>query len=404
MSRHDGAVLFSADSDRDFEIRSVIGHATEGAADIGEVLAATAGIRKNDHQGWFAAWTGLAERTAGVADDAAAAGHRVSAAEAYLRASAYFGVAVNALSALPDTDDLVAVFRRQRAAWDAFISVTPASVTRVDIPFEPASLPGWLFRPGTDLAERATLIAVNGSDGSLAGMWATCVAPALRRGYNVLVFDGPGQQSQLFERNVPFRPDWENVLTPVFDFVLTQQGIDPGRIAVYGISQGGYWVARALAFEHRFAAAIADPGVVDVSTSWTRNLPASLVRLLDAGENAKFDREMALGMRFSPQIARTWRFRARPYGASGYAETIDAVRTYTLIDVASQITTPLLITDPDDEQFWPGQAAQLASLAPAVSTLMPFTATEGAQGHCQPLARGLTAQRMFDWLDERLEQ
>jgi hypothetical protein len=61
-----------------------------------------------------------------------------------------------------------------------------------------------------------------------------------------------------------------------------------------------------------------------------------------------------------------------------------------------------MITDPEGEQFWPGQAEQLASLTPTVSTLVRFTAAEGADGHCQPLARSLTAQRMFDWLDERL--
>lgn len=116
----------------------------------------------------------------------------------------------------------------------------------------------------------------------------------------------------------------------------------------------------------------------------------------------KFDREMALGMKFTPGAARTWAFRARPYGTTGYAETIDAVRTYNATDVAHQISTPLLILDPENEQFWPGQAQKLAELTSGVSTLLPFTAAEGADGHCQPLARGVTAQRMFDWLDEKL--
>jgi pimeloyl-ACP methyl ester carboxylesterase len=107
------------------------------------------------------------------------------------------------------------------------------------------------------------LIAVNGSDGSLASLWASCVAPALERGYDVVVFDGPGQQTQLFDKNVSFRPDWENVLTPVYDYVAGLDGVDSKRIALYGISQGSYWAVRALAFEHRFAAAITDPGLVD---------------------------------------------------------------------------------------------------------------------------------------------
>lgn len=395
---------FSPDPDHDFEIRTALGLAAEGSTEPGEVLAATAGIRRGDHQAWFAAWNDLATRTAAVAEEAAQAGHHVSAAEAFLRASTYFGVAVNALSGLPDSDDLVATFRKQRAAWESFVSHSSTRAERVDIPFGLGSLPGYLFRPSQDAQPTgATLVAVNGSDGSLAALWATCVSPALKRGWNVLVFDGPGQQSQLFERNTFFRPDWENVLTPVYDFVARQQGVDPSRIALYGISQAGYWVTRALVFEHRFAAAIADPGVVDVSTSWTGHLPKSLLKALDDGETEKFDKEMALGLTFAGDTARTWQFRARPYGTTGYAETIEAVRTYRVTEEQSrQITTPLFITDPEGEQFWPGQSEQLAQWTAGVSTLSRFTAAEGADGHCEPLARTVTAQRMLDWLDTRV--
>ncbi|WP_460773678.1 alpha/beta hydrolase family protein [Microbacterium sp. GXF7504] len=246
------------------------------------------------------------------------------------------------------------------------------------------------------------LVAVNGSDGSLAALWAACGADAVARGYDVLLFDGPGQQSQLFERHVPFRPDWEHVLTPVFDFAAALDGVDRNRIAVYGISQGGYWVTRAIAFEHRFAAAITDPGVVDVSTSWTAHIPHSLQKLLDEDQTEKFDKEMAWGMKLSPGAARTWAFRARPFGTSGYAETLEKVRQYDATAVAGQIRTPLLVLSPENEQFWPGQAEKLAERTADVSTLVRFTAAEGADGHCQPLARAVTAQRMFDWLDDRL--
>jgi hypothetical protein len=326
----------------------------------------------------------------------------VSAAEAYLRAANYFGVAVNAVSGLKDAGELAPTFRDQREAWEGFVAHAAVPVEQVDIPYEQTTLPGWFFRPAGTPEGAPTLIAVNGSDGSLAALWASAVSAGLKRGYNVLVFDGPGQQSMLFERNVPFRPDWEHVLTPVFDFVVGREGVDASRIAVYGISQAGYWVSRALAFEHRFAAGIVDPGVVDVSTSWTDHMPKNMIRLLDEGEDEKFDRDMAMGMKFSSELSSTWQFRARPYGTTGYAETLHAVRQYTVAEVAGQITTPLLITSPEGEQFWPGQPERLHELTAGVSTLVPFTAAEGGDFHCQPLARGLTAQRMFDWLDARL--
>jgi len=39
---------------------------------------------------------------------------------------------------------------------------------------------------------------------------------------------------------------------------------------------------------------------------------------------------------------------------------------------------------------------------PGTKRLVPFTADEGADRHCEPMARSLLEQRMFDWLDETL--
>ncbi|GIG37790.1 alpha/beta hydrolase family protein [Cellulomonas pakistanensis] len=389
---------FSSEADHDEVIRSTLGRTTAGAADVGEVLAAVQGVRGKDHDGWFAAWRGLGDRVAAQGDAAAAGGHRASAASAYLRASAYLAVAVNAVAALESDDDLLPTFRAHRRAWDAWVAHSDLDVVPVDVPYEGDALPAFLFRaPGG--GAQPTVVAVNGSDGSLTSLWVECVAGALRRGYHALVFDGPGQQSMLFERAVPFRPDWEKVLTPVLDVVLARPEVDAEHVAVYGVSQAGYWVARALAFEHRPVAAVVDPGVVDVAASWERAIPGSLLTLLDKDEDHAFDRDMALGMRLSPATARTWRFRARPYGTEGYAATVREVRRYDAADVAARITTPLLVTDPEGETFWPGQSRRLAALTPEVSTLVPFTAAEGADGHCQPLARALTEQRVYDWLD-----
>ncbi|WP_069386068.1 alpha/beta hydrolase family protein [Cellulosimicrobium cellulans] len=402
MARHDPFTAgFAGEHDLDYEIRTVLGAAYSGASDVGEVLAAVSGLKGSDHEARFAAWDALGDRLAAQADASAAAGHAASAAAASLRASTYYAVAVDAVAALESDDQLVPTFRKHRAAWDRWVDSAGLDVERLAIPYEGTTLPGYLFR-SSGAGPRPTLVAVNGSDGSLPALWSACVHGALARGYHALVFDGPGQQSMLFEHGVPFRPDFEAVLTPVLDAVLERPDVDADRVAVYGISQAGYWVTRALAFEHRPAAAIVDPGVVDVAASWEKEIPASLLRLLDKGDDHAFDRDMGVGMRLSRATARTWRFRARPYGTDGYAATLREVRRYDASDVAARISTPLLITDPEDEQFWPGQSERLAALAPDVAALVRFTAAEGANQHCQPLARALTEERLFDWLDERL--
>ena len=97
----------------------------------------------------------------------------------------------------------------------------------------------------------------------------------------------------------------------------------------------------------------------------------------------------------------TFAFRSRPYGVSGYSAVLDAVARYNVRDVAARITTPLYIIDADGDQFFAGQPAELAALVPG-SIHARFTQAEGASYRCQPLARELTEQRMFDWMDARL--
>ncbi|WP_158171381.1 alpha/beta hydrolase family protein [Rhodococcus sp. JT-3] len=396
---------FYPSADFDFVVRCVLGGVPFGTADVGEVLATIDGVANNDHEHWFQAWHETGSRVRAAAEAAATANRLVSAAQAYLRAATYFAVAVNSVSGLESDELLVPTFRLHRSSWEGFVDTTDRIVERVEIPYEQGTLPGWFFTPSADAQPRPTLVMVNGSDGAISTLWSSGASGALTRGYNVLLFDGPGQQSMLFERGVGFRPDWEAVLTPVADFVLQRPDVDSDRVALYGISQGGYWIARALAFEHRFAAAIADPGVMDVAASWDRNIPSSLMKLFRAGKKDAFDRDMTLGMKFSPQTARTWNFRSRPYLQDSYFDTLTEVHRYTLTDhEAAQITTPLLVTDPEDEKFWPGQSKELADRSGGPTELSHFTAAEGANFHCQPMARLLTDERMFDWLDAALQR
>ena len=398
------AGLYPGAGEWDFTIRSILGKSSRGGSDAGEVLATIAPVEPRNRTGWFDAWVALGERIAAIAGASAAAGHRVSAARAYLRAANYLAVAVNSIDGLDgNTIKLLPTFRAHRAAWEGFVANTRWPVECVDIPYEGSSMPGWLFRPNDSYGRRPTLVMNNGSDGSSSGCWCEGAEGGLERGYNVLLFDGPGQQSMLLERDIPFRHDWEKVLTPVVDFLIERDDVDASKLAVYGVSQAGYWVPRALAFEHRFAAAIADGGVVSVGRSWFSNLPQQLLTLYQSGDKATFDQQMRQAMTAPEAKAagETWAFRARPYGVQGYSAVLDEVSRYDLTDVAGQITTPLYITDPDGEQFFAGQPAELAAIVPG-STLARFTQQEGASYHCQPMARELTEQRMFDWLDKRI--
>lgn len=121
-------------------------------------------------------------------------------------------------------------------------------------------------RPDSSRASRPTVIVTNGSDGAISDLWSPTVAGALARGWNPFLYDGPGQQSMLFEHDTRFRPDWEAVLTPVLDALTDRGDIDGDRLIGYGVSQAGYWLPRALAVEP-FRAASRPPGLADRPTA-----------------------------------------------------------------------------------------------------------------------------------------
>ena len=75
---------------------------------------------------------------------------------------------------------------------------------------------------------------------------------------------------------------------------------------------------------------------------------------------------------------------------------------YKLYDVVDKITTPLLITDPDDEQFFPGQPQELYDALICPKALVRFTAAQGANGHCEPMARHLVDLRIGDYFADLL--
>ena len=187
-----------------------------------------------------------------------------------------------------------------------------AVAERIEILYEGTTLPGYFSRSGAAGEPRRTLIFNNGSDGSVVGAWTDGIACALARGWNAMTFDGPGQNAALVRQGLPFRPDWETVITPVVDFLSARLDTDGDKLALLGVSQAGYWVPRALAYEHRIAAGVADPGVVDVSTTVLGHLPHMMIRLLEAGEKEKFNRDMEWALKISPSTRSMLALRMRP--------------------------------------------------------------------------------------------
>jgi hypothetical protein len=385
----------------EFERLNLLGSTYRQLADIGELLITFDQITDGDRDSWVAAFTKLAERLRQHADDCRANNHAISARNAYLRTATYYYTASANSPGTKNPDGFTECWTRSRECWDLAIEGFDPAVEKVAIPYEGTTLEGYLFHSGRD-EPRPTLILNNGSDGSVQDMWMFGAAAAVERGWNALTFDGPGQGAALHRDHTAFRPDWEAVITPVVDWALTRAEVDPAQLVLQGISQAGYWVPRALAFEHRIAAGIADPGVMRVDTSWTAQLPDFMQKSLASGNKKEFDELMTIGMADEPVLRAILAWRMAPYGTTSYFDAYTAAAAQTLdAKILAGITCPLLITSPEHEQFWPGQSEAMHA-AVTNSTLITFTEAEGADWHCEPAAHGLRDERVFNWIEDTL--
>jgi pimeloyl-ACP methyl ester carboxylesterase len=401
------AVLFPDDTSFWFETLRVLGATAYGGADIGEVLTTAQAITVGDYNSWYDQWLATADRIAAEAEKAQAAGHLVSARDGLLRASNYYRSADFYLHANPDDPRIRNAYTRARECFRAAATLFDPPVEPVEIPYEGTVLHGYFYpalRRGGDIGPSPTTIMHSGFDGTCEEMHSLGAVAGQERGYNVVTFDGPGQPAALHFDGLVFRPDWENVVAPVLDWVLERPSVDPDRIALLGASMGGLLAPRAAAFEHRLAACVAFDGVYDMGLTVTRSMPgprAEAEAVLRAEYAPEADAMIEQLMATDPNIR--W---AATHGQ--YVMGVDSPRAffasyldYTLADgIAEQITCPTLVCEAATDIFFEGQPRLLFDHLTCPKTLLDFSDAEGAGAHCQAGAGRLAFARIYDWLDD----
>jgi hypothetical protein len=273
------------------ELRALVAAARWGAADPEVVEAVAARLPDGGGVAWVQEWTA-------VGGAAWASAKREESAGGYLHAASYYSAA---FALLEESDGLVEeerLWERQRECWDRAVGLFGGE--RLSIAYEHTSLPGYFFSAGS--GARPLVVMDHGGRAPTSSAWAAGGAAARARGYHWMTFDGPGRQAALRRQGLVLRPDWEAVLGPVADAMVARADVDASRMAVIGIDHAGYGIARGLAFEERFAAAVLAPGIVDASRPWLNSLPTPARAALLDDDRDWFDRELHLATLFVPEI------------------------------------------------------------------------------------------------------
>ena len=383
---------------------TALGTVSRGGAEPGEIISTCGRIADGDDTSWFTEWCATAARLTQSADASRAAGRRVSAREAYLRAANYYGIANRPLFGRPVDGRLVDAFARQRAAFEHAIELLDLPAESFAVELAGATVPGW-FLPCRDAAG-PLLVLTNGYDAGMTELFLSATA-ALRRGYHVAVFDGPGQGRMLVEQGVPLRADWETVVTPLLDALLERPDVDADRVALMGWSLGGHLALRAASAEHRLAACIADPGLYGIREGMLARLELLQVAesLLENFPDIPDDILVPIEQLADSSRLLHWFLKQRGFWAHGVdsiGEYVRAINDFTLAGHLEDVHCSTLVTAAESDPLSSSASRVLEEITGAHAELVDFTAAEGAGHHCEWLNRSRFEQVAYDWLDQRL--
>ncbi len=392
-----------SDPEMDFQLIRQLGAASYGGASAGECLATAARIDDGDPESWVAEFTRLAEHQENDATKRAAAGHFISARDQFFKAcNSYRAAEYYTLSYEPKHREFGL---KSRDCFGEAMKYVGHMFESILLPYKGMQLPVYFMAPEREVRKRKTLLIVSGYDGTLEEEYLMRGRPALERGYNVVHFAGPGQMDTLrYNPDAHFEPDFENPTKVVLNFCVEHPGVDQERLALLGISFGGYFAARAAAFEKRIKALIANSPILnlhDYLAAFTGEDPA------EAPEEENFRLEDIPGI---PEkfMSKHDKFVSanliKRFGQPTFKDTFVYLREFSVEEAVSNLQCPCLAMAGTGEGQEPEK--QFKSFCEKVTGPVEahfFTELEGADTHCQVGNVSFAAAVCLDWLDEQFD-
>ncbi len=272
------------------------------------------------------------------------------------------------------------------------------ALERYSVPYGNAYLPA-LRIPHHGDGVRGTIVIHGGFDSFIEEFYSIAWYFA-QRGYDLVLFDGPGQGGALRTYGLPIEYTWERPARAILDY------FDLHDVTWLGISMGGWLCFRAAAHESRIQRVIASsiaydymqipPQFIATFARWLLKHP----RMMDTLSDWK--------MRMLAQ--EKWGIDNLKY-ITGTSSTVDAARALLEFNAenlqSGRVTQDVLILTGAADHFIPLKMhrLQVAALTHAHSiTERIFTAAEHGQNHCQIGNMGLALEVMADWIATRAQR
>lgn len=257
--------------DMDFMFNWTIGVSQIIGMSPSQVFYAVHGIKDGDPGGWRAGFRRQGDRQIEQAQVLIQNNQTLAAGESYLGAAYAYRAALQYTP--PNVSDFSARVQEMEQAFQRGMDLIGAPMRPIEVPFEDTSLPGYYLEH--DQAVRPVVMMVGGGDTFREDLFYFAGYPGWKRGYNVVMVDLPGQGITP-NRGQTFRVDMETPIGAVLDWLAAHSAAEPERIAIYGVSGGGYFTAQGVAADARIKAWIASTPIFDIAEVFRREFGSAL--------------------------------------------------------------------------------------------------------------------------------
>jgi hypothetical protein len=384
-------------SNFDYQLARLLGLAQSGGAATGECYATVSQIKDGDLRGWAGAWEQAATRIEETAARCESGGHAISASDAYLRACMYWGTAGFFLDRTDS--NRVPFWNKHRQTFQSGVRLAGIRCETIGIPFENGkALPGYFVKASPMMEPRATAIIIGGGDTTAEELYFSTGAAAVRRGYNALLVEIPGQRGAYYsDPDLTFRPDTDVQLGYVVDYALNRADVEADRLSLTGYSMGGLFAPRAVAGEKRIKAAVAScltstfvPGIMSLIGLDPSQPYADRTDLDSLAGQASPMARLLLG-----DIRERFGMLDRPV-----RDYLDYLEEFDLWGLEDKITCPILNIGGEGEGSLRTDALRFYELLKGPKRDRLIKESEGGEAHCAVNNRNLANQIEFDFLDD----
>jgi len=358
---------------------------------IGEVDAMCAPIleaaRGGDDPGtlaFYEAWKGGGDKLLALVETDLAKGHKLSAGEKLGRAALYYCIAERMQA--HGFEQRLAMYKRSLEFFEQSRQLARENCVRVEVPCGDAHIAGlYVKAEGLQPGQRAPIVVImNGLDSTKEMLQKSVMGSMFaRRGLSALFVDQPGTGEALRLHGMPAVHNTEVWASKIVDWLQAHAEVDPQRIGALGVSLGGYYCPRAVAFEPRFACG----AVWGANHDWREVQQARLRR---EGENP---------------VPHYWKHVQWVFGAKDMDDFFAKAELMHLNGVLDKITVPFLITHGENDRQIPLKYAH-QSYAQLVNCpkkdLFIFDQTTGGVEHSSLDNPNNAGNQIADWLAEQL--